>query len=417
MRFRLVWPLAIVFGGSAAFAQKSVSDDFESGNLDPNWCPCQVDMSSAPVTFPVELDKDGKPFRIARIEVNDYSLGGNNCPKAELDKCNPPKALGAFSLGRVLGSTERPEPPEVLGPSFFDVPELDLRSPGVLQRLDGRFIVAPEGEKAAPAVPPALAAPLPSLRNPYCMESVEIRALRRDEEEECIQRQELRLKGDDPRADMPHEYLLRFRMPPSDQIADRVNSIRWVIAQWKEKPLHSDYKKENWGPSPYLALRFDDGVMHITVQDEECRCVVAAAPHPLKELTGWIKDGKGGSTFPADKDKPICESSRAGDEPETPCDKDYPHFKMSYGSNPTLNTALGTWTTMTFLVEAGPDAKIVVKQDGEDKVTVTGKIGYRHSEVEETPSNFKIGHYRDYMPFSSVIDIDLFTVAPAPDRR
>ena len=53
-------------------------------------------------------------------------------------------------------------------------------------------------------------------------------------------------------------------------IQDTKNSVRWVIAQWKQEPVSPAYKD----PSPVLAQRFDDGVLHVTVQDEDCRCRV-----------------------------------------------------------------------------------------------------------------------------------------------
>lgn len=80
---------------------------------------------------------------------------------------------------------------------------------------------------------------------------------------------------------------------------------------------------------------------------------------------------------------------------------------------------MATWTEMEFQVQAGPDALIVVKQDGVEKARVTGKIGYQHVKPDssKTLANFKIGHYRDYLPYSSVIDIDRFTAVPCTERR
>ena len=44
--------------------------------------------------------------------------------------------------------------------------------------------------------------------------------------------------------------------------------MRWVTAQWKQEPISARYDdefKKGWGPSPFLAQRYDDGVLHVTV--------------------------------------------------------------------------------------------------------------------------------------------------------
>ena len=106
------------------------------------------------------------------------------------------------------------------------------------------------------------------------------------EEDECIQRQELRLTEKYVHdAAKPYLYSLRFRMPK--EVGDEKNSIRWVIGQWKQEPVSDKYETEfgkEWGASPFLAQRFDDGVLHITVQDEHCRCMIASAPRKEEEL-------------------------------------------------------------------------------------------------------------------------------------
>lgn len=46
---------------------------------------------------------------------------------------------------------------------------------------------------------------------------------------------------------------------------------------------------KGWDPSPFLAQRYDNGVLHVTVQNENCRCIVASAPMPEPQPV-W-KDG------------------------------------------------------------------------------------------------------------------------------
>jgi hypothetical protein len=80
--------------------------------------------------------------------------------------------------------------------------------------------------------------------NRYCTPQVKKRALAAGEEDECIQRQEIQfqkpLLHD---ADQPYLYSFRFRMP--GEVEDKVNSIRWVTAQWKEEPVSESYAKES----------------------------------------------------------------------------------------------------------------------------------------------------------------------------
>ena len=234
---------------------------------------------------------------------------------------------------------------------------------------------------------------------------MELRAHRHHEEDECIERQELRLASKWP-ADEAHWYSFRFRMPDADSIGDRRTSIRWVIAQWKEEPLSRRYQETfgpDWGPSPFLALRFDDGVLNVTVQDEDCRCLVASAPDPEGKNPVWTA-GK------ADH----CQSAKAGDPPHLACSAD---LNVTYGNDPILSTALGSWVEMRFRVQASRNgrAHIEVQEGGRPIVTVTGKIGYDFSKPPDDPTvtKFKIGHYRDYMPFPATMDIDWLKVESA----
>jgi hypothetical protein len=365
--------LALALNGGNASAQ--VEDDFNADDLSEAWCGCQID-NRMPVSFPADADDPANLF--ARIAVDTPMLGGNECDDAECVAAEAPiTAAPSISI----------DTPESLGPSFFEQPS---SPPAMLL-------------SAAPAA-------METTGTPYCTA----------QEHECIQRQELRFSSFNPVAEDAYIYSLRFRMPSAADLGDRENSIRWVIAQWKEKPLSRlyDTQPEGWGPSPYLAMRFDDGVLHVTVQDEECRCLVAAAPHPLKELDGWIPDGRGGSTPPVVDGPPaICESSALGARPHTACSKE-PDLNLDYSDTPLLVSPLGTWTEMQLRVQSGRHATISLEQDGRPIVTVTGRIGYQHVENpqpgKETKAKFKIGHYRDYMPFPATMDIDWLKVAKVP---
>jgi hypothetical protein len=67
---------------------------------------------------------------------------------------------------------------------------------------------------------------------------------------------------------------------------------------------------------------------------------------------------------------------------------------------------------MKYVVQAGRDspARIDVFQNGRPIVTVSGKIGYDVDPAFPALTKFKIGHYRDYMPYDYVMDIDRISI-------
>ena len=202
---------------SGALAQPPLEDEFDSGGLDWSiWCPCQINMTKAPIVF---LPDSHQPRdRVARITADDVSLGGNIC-RLENYECRPPESSPShtqFHVGEEIDIA--PELPEPLGPSL-------VRPTLITDKLR---------------------------KNPYCTDEIRRRAKAAGEENLCIQRQELRFQ-ERHRHDVsdPHLYSFRIRMPK--QIEDRTNSIRWVTAQWKHKPISRTYCREFdcdvWGGS------------------------------------------------------------------------------------------------------------------------------------------------------------------------
>ena len=244
-------------------------------------------MNRAPIEFLHDPDDAGNQY--ARITVDINSLGGNVCRKgAPDDECGKP--ISAFSLSPDRPrAVEEPDTPKLLAPSFIDDPKI---------------------------VPVAA---IDTNGDPYCDSAIIQKAIAAGEEGRCIQRQELRFQSQYTHAaDEPFTYKLRFRMPAV--IQDTKNSVRWVTAQWKQEPISPAYKD----PSPVLAQRFDDGVLHVTVQDGDCRCRVASAPMP------------DGSIWPA---RPgvahDCISTRLGDPDNTACTAG-PYCRIWCGSRSTL---------------------------------------------------------------------------------
>lgn len=355
---------------SPAFGQ--VQDDF--GRLEPTfWCTCQMD--EPPVTFLSE--PGGGSF--ARITVTPANLGGNACTDAERAMC---RSVAPPAVAMLLGEpASRPEMRESLGPSMISPPSMTaFAAPGntgadLRRDRDGGY---------------------------YCTEEVRRRGEAEDQEREapCIQRQELRLQDRwmHP-AGQARLYAFRFRMP--EHIEDTANSVRWVTAQWKQTSIHGDYAKElgdEWSPSPFLAQRFDNGILHVTVQDEHCRCVVAAEPYL-------------GSPEWADGPPALCLWTNPKDPARTSCTSG---LTVEYGPDPYLRSPRGAWVTMRYRVQAGwpGPARIEIYDGWRLVATVTGRIGYRPDPGEENRIYFKIGHYRDYMPWPHSMDIDWVRIGP-----
>lgn len=353
---------------TASFAA-GLSEEFPLPDLNgQQWCPCQINMSKAPLVLSPDPDEAGDG--IAQITVDENSLGGNVCRNnAPEFECGAP--INVFSAV--------PSDPA-------EIEELDT-----LEFLGDSFIAAKRPEWL-----------LPIMRaNPYCTDEVLARAKAAGEEGECIQRQELRLqKKYVHTTDQPHLYSFRFRMPSN--IEDKTNSIRWITAQWKQEPISETYKAlgEEWAPSPFLAQRFDDGVLHITVQDEHCRCMVASARLP------------DGSVLPWQNGTPqYCLSTEPGKREGQACT---PDLKAEYGVDPILSSPIGRWVDLSYRVQAGRSgpAFIEISEGNRMVVRVTGKIGYEPKAGEESQTKFKIGQYRDYMPFVHTMDIDRFRLEP-----
>ena len=356
-------------------AQTLLNDEFDSHELNWRyWCPCQIDTKQAPFEFLPDPSQAGDG--IVRITVNEASLGGNVCRYKSPSECSPPAAARFVDDNKTRETSTKLKLNQPLG----------LSRPSLPKPLDVGLAWPLEKKR---------------LKNPYCTADVMRRALAAGEENLCIQRQELRFqKPYQHEVDKPHRYSFRFRMPAI--IQDRTNSLRWVTAQWKQEPLSDSYERQftKWeGPSPFLAQRFDDGVLHVTVQDEHCRCKVASAPNPDGSIDVW-RDGLA----------QYCVWTRPTDEGK-PCQAD---LRVKYGANPILPSALGQWVDMSYRVEAGRSGKatIEVYADGQFIVRVTGKIGYENNTGKPSMTKFKIGHYRDYMPFVHAMEIDWLRVAP-----
>ena len=427
----LLFAVAFSFHATSVVAQdksKTVHDAFDTGSLDRNiWCPCQINLDASPPLFP----KDAKQKHYLRLMADEASLGGNKCRFKPTSECAALSLVGANSITSepsTLSSEgyldtaeileDEKEPPEFLGPSLIQKLRRDTNE--VFRMNENGAAINLEDPTASHLLsipsppdlddkafrrrpsPRHLACEAPANSKVYCSDYVHLRVKEAKEEDLCIQRQEMRLRSDmRPHAsNEPMWYSIRFRMPSS--IEDTCNSVRWVTAQWKHK--HGALADKEIHQSPMLAQRFDDGVLHVTIQDGACRCIVASAPDPRAlEQIEW-KSGRIPSS--------LCVS------PTQPngCSAD---LSLEYSDDPTLTSPIGEWTTMTYYLKSGwkQDGKVEVYQDGRHIVSVSGDIGYEIGNESKNKIKFKFGHYRDYMPYHHEMDVEAVTISfdPPPE--
>ncbi|MEM9355212.1 MAG: heparin lyase I family protein [Pseudomonadota bacterium] len=356
-----VYFVAAIASASMAFAQ--ISDNFRESSLDYSiWCDCQIDKTLAPLRFSKDETSDG----FVSISVNSKTIGKNSCTTPERSKCRRAAQAG----GHKMLLTERHEESLAdsdapLGPSFFG-PE---RSPNFLFQKRSK--------------------------NPFCDA--------KGDKLNCLQRQELRLSNRLRHGqDQARTYQLRFRLPKG--AADQEHSIRWVVAQWKTEPPSKQYDKLSklgWtGVSPFLAVRYDDSTLHLTIQDEHCRCLIASAVHPTQKLPLWT-DGKPQS----------CMSTHPKhDGQHMACDSPS-QVSLKYGRDPVLKNPRGTWTSIRVLTGAVANGGYYVEvyQDDRFIVKAIGSIGYDVEPGAEV--KFKLGIYRDFQPTEDAIEVDGFILS------
>ncbi len=184
-------------------------------------------------------------------------------------------------------------------------------------------------------------------------------------------------------ADQPHWYSISFRLEGADgdEIPD-CGSVRWVNAQWK----YTRYEHET-DPSPFLAQRFDNGVLHVTVEDGPCRCMIAKAEggDPDKMVLAKMVPGKLNRVEPLRCYGP------------TDCP---PRLRLWAAGKaiPSLPDPKTRWVRMTYRVQADgkTGTSFDVYANGEFIVRAEGAISDGANIANEI--KFKFGHYRDKIP-------------------
>lgn len=209
--------------------------------------------------------------------------------------------------------------------------------------------------------------------------------------EPVIQRNELRLR-ERFRHTLREEYWysLRFKIDAADGIeVPDCGSARWVLSQWKLDGRD--------GESPLLAQRFDNGVLHITVEDGTCRCMVAKADgDPFTRRSPPV-------ARPFTAERPnlvsaqplVCRGPAPDGQGVTACQPRRLRLRAAAPNIPLLPDPRIDWIRMTFFVRAGgrSGTRIDVYANGAFIVRIEGPL------TQELPFGsrikFKFGHYRD----------------------
>ncbi len=172
--------------------------------------------------------------------------------------------------------------------------------------------------------------------------------------------------------------------------------------------------------SPYFAQRFDNGVLHVTVQNGRCRCMIAKAPGDpdAKPKTPEITEYSAAGLVPI---KPL-KCVWTGDEngKEKPCPPGKMNLKLWSLTapeppplpSPNRKDSRGNWVKMMYRVQATKirgESGIDVYADGKFIVRVRGLIGYTGGDPQ--PVKFKFGHYRAWRPGETRFQFDHFCMS------
>ena len=179
------------------------------------------------------------------------------------------------------------------------------------------------------------------------------------------------------------EAWYRFSFKIVGEISEH-GSFRWVIGQWKQET----------DGSPFLAQRYDNGVFHITVQDNDCRVIVAqAGGHPDGIHRHRANLGYASLAFLGDPYLYDCETDIQIEHGEAP---------------PLLPDPHGQWVDMLYRVLGGGNGRGLVEiwANGAFIARVRGSIGY--DDAAGPTQYFKIGHYRYPMAAATTLYFDDF---------
>jgi hypothetical protein len=210
------------------------------------------------------------------------------------------------------------------------------------------------------------------------------------------QRNELRFKrrSDWHDAGASHWYSIGFKVTGSEgSQLPCCDSERWVIAQWK-------YEKLGPNLSPFLAQRFDDSVLHVTVEDGFCRCMIAKG----SESSGKAVASQAGGLKTV---APLTCVNTNENEPPGPCvPKNMKLSAYAQSDLESLPDPTKDWVRMTYRVKAGGARESIFEVYADGRFIVRAEGAYEENVSFPNNVKFKFGHYRDKVSTSADMLID-----------
>lgn len=225
---------------------------------------------------------------------------------------------------------------------------------------------------------------------------------------EYVQRNELRLRGSDHvhATDQTHWYQVRFKTPGP---VFQCGSARAITAQWKYDP--PGWPTTRPSPSPFVAQRFDNGVLHVSVQVDDCRCLIAKADGDPDALQADATMEIFGLRQKRLRDVAPLRCKWFGQRKDEGSCKEFARqnlFLEAYSETDleSLPDPKTQWVDMMYKVKSGPtgDGLVEIYANNRFIVRAKGLIGYRG--YPPGTMKFKFGHYRIMVPGDSELAFD-----------
>lgn len=191
------------------------------------------------------------------------------------------------------------------------------------------------------------------------------------------------------------EVWYAWDMMISGDVARR-GSSRWVIGQWKQQN----------DASPFVAQRYDNGVLHVTVQDNDCRVLVAQSAgdtEAFASLQFQRSLGRNGdySAFDFLADVPLYQ-----------CNSSIRVETFGLGRLPDPHEH---WVRMMYHLKGARDGSGFLEVYANDVLVAKASGAIGHDDAAGPLQYFKIGHYRDKMPGTTVLYLDCFARGTSRD--
>jgi hypothetical protein len=228
------------------------------------------------------------------------------------------------------------------------------------------------------------------------------------------QRNELRLRNSAANfhaAEIAHWYTITFKLAGAegDEIPS-CGSVRWVIAQWKYTEL--DCKANE---SPFLAQRVDNGILHVTVEDGTCRCMIASAPGNPYSNTVWANISPL-VQLPQMQLKRVAPLNCLTHD-EKPCK---PNRLQLFADDPEAIKLLPDpkvdWVRMTYFVRAGGPHGSQFDIYANDRFIVRAEGALPEGIKFPNRVKFKFGHYRDKIQNRADLMVDRICISQSPKQ-